>query len=1111
MSTETYKIQNSQLESPGGGGGDDFTTADISYYADGTDGDDGYDGLTVSTPKKTLQAVFNLIPYHVRNLVDVNLVGIFADDYGILSKRVSDGYYIAIDGGDAVTSVTGPYTATGTANASINATSITNYIYCGYWVKMTSGKNNGYIRGIRYVSGNAASFQKQDMGDNEVGDTFDIVKPATKLTSASSIKLACSGPGSVVVQRMHLDGGTKIWSEACGAAIVISALTADDSVSGPAYSFENCREVEFGGSLYSGGTFSNIINAAGVSAVGPHDNTMVVLTNVNDVSMSTVFLSNLEFNNCGVGLINRGSIFCNKVTFTNSKSIGGDIYEPHTFENTNGYIAHYFRNWYSGVVDEIEGMFIINSSIGIKWLYVADSFIHGIELTNSVLRVPIGGDINGTGNDDFGVYAHSGSTVLISEEAQSLSITGNEGEFSTDGSTEESTWADIQGGTPIADTATLVLAKEVPSYVDSFQVLDTINELPSIANLDPNITINSLTVRPTFVYKGEDATVTEWPAWEYGSTLPIGGSGDLPLVNQGSPLLGLIDDSVKIDEGKAYITTDDSLYDVTTEDVVFETIVRYGGTGPSYYYAKKENASTGINVVQFTSNNVYFQFYGAGANVAVYSADDAFVVGAWYHIMCFADKSGSAQVYVNGVASGSAANISSVGSLTSDGYAAIGVWSDGTSNPTDANLAYLAMWKKDAWLNSHIQTALAAERFYKVVGIWPQLALGTSAPTVCTRASVAYLENNGTSYLVGAGWPRVEHITDINSDAFKGYHSEMEVDNIAKASEQLQSWTTKLRVTIESNNTDQPTPFEGTYFDGMIGNTDNNTHFISVATSENLTAAKWCGSFFAKKGDVDWVHAQFANVTAGHPEAYWDLANGVVGTETNCTAGMIDYDNGIYRCWWTSTANCDNNASNINFWPAEADGDSIFAGDNVTVNIWAFGFQMEEGVYPTSYTGITTTTTVTREADSLYYKGNNGNVSDQKGTIISDFLHRDYAPGAISNIVTLSDGGSANDVINTRIDTSQNLELYVRAASSETVNVSGSTDICVNDGYNMKVWYETDSFLSLMNGAPETAKDTSCAIPNDLDRIHIGEDEGSINQLNGWIRNVRLKSNPTTR
>ena len=70
-------------------------------------------------------------------------------------------------------------------------------------------------------------------------------------------------------------------------------------------------------------------------------------------------------------------------------------------------------------------------------------------------------------------------------------------------------------------------------------------QVPGVDNLDPGLTINGITVMPTLRYRGGDANASTWPAWGYGETLNISGSGTAPTLNTGSPYLGTSDDNVK--------------------------------------------------------------------------------------------------------------------------------------------------------------------------------------------------------------------------------------------------------------------------------------------------------------------------------------------------------------------------------------------------------------------------------------------------------------------------------------------------------------------------------------------------------------------------------------
>jgi hypothetical protein len=58
----------------------DFATAtrQVShFYADGTGGSDNNNGLSAATPKKTLQAVFDIVPDVIKHTVIIHLTGTF--------------------------------------------------------------------------------------------------------------------------------------------------------------------------------------------------------------------------------------------------------------------------------------------------------------------------------------------------------------------------------------------------------------------------------------------------------------------------------------------------------------------------------------------------------------------------------------------------------------------------------------------------------------------------------------------------------------------------------------------------------------------------------------------------------------------------------------------------------------------------------------------------------------------------------------------------------------------------------------------------------------------------------------------------------------------------
>jgi len=242
-------------------------------------------------------------------------------------------------------------------------------------------------------------------------------------------------------------------------------------------------------------------------------------------------------------------------------------------------------------------------------------------------------------------------------------------------------------------------------------------EPSGVDNLDPSLTINGVTVTPTFRYFGGDANATNWVAAGYGETLTRVAVVTPPTYNDGSPGLGSNDDSVKFNGSDYYKTTGTDM-DITTGDYVFECVYKIGSA--SIRVAATRTTGVGWLFYSSSSSEPYFYIQDSGGAVA--NAGGVPTVGTWVHVMVFGDRSGSSQIYVNSVASGSAANISAInGTLASGVGGAIGARPDG-DGPFDSNVAYVALWESAAWLDTHLQADVAKERFRKLCGIYPEIA-----------------------------------------------------------------------------------------------------------------------------------------------------------------------------------------------------------------------------------------------------------------------------------------------------------------------------------------------------------------------------------------------------
>jgi hypothetical protein len=176
-----------------------------------------------------------------------------------------------------------------------------------------------------------------------------------------------------------------------------------------------------------------------------------------------------------------------------------------------------------------------------------------------------------------------------------------------------------------------------------------------VNNLDAYLTINSQTVAATFRYIGGSANASGWGPDGYGEMLNAVGSDG--LFNQGSPFLGTNDDSVNPNRARYWQAGNTSFADIITEDFVVECIIKWDSTSGNRIFGKYA-ATDGWLLYNASSSSPQILIGNGSTSIGPLGA--ALIDGAWYHIIGFMDRSGSGQIYVNGVASGSPTNITSI-------------------------------------------------------------------------------------------------------------------------------------------------------------------------------------------------------------------------------------------------------------------------------------------------------------------------------------------------------------------------------------------------------------------------------------------------------------------
>ncbi|MBT4837917.1 MAG: hypothetical protein HON94_11290, partial [Methylococcales bacterium] len=149
----------------------------------------------------------------------------------------------------------------------------------------------------------------------------------------------------------------------------------------------------------------------------------------------------------------------------------------------------------------------------------------------------------------------------------------------------------------------------------------------------------------------------------------------------------------------------------------------------------------------------------------------------------------------------------------------------------------------------------------------------------------------------------------------------------------------------------------------LVEDTNSGTHYINSTNVTTTATNEYTGSIYAKQAGRTWIKVDCAN--GGN--AYFDLANGVVGTELNASGTIVAMADGWYRCNVIFTALSTNSAMYVNL--ADADGSTSYTGDGTSGLYLAYA-QFEESDYASSLMLPTTEgSTTSRVADACTGSG----------------------------------------------------------------------------------------------------------------------------------------------
>ena len=272
-------------------------------------------------------------------------------------------------------------------------------------------------------------------------------------------------------------------------------------------------------------------------------------------------------------------------------------------------------------------------------------------------------------------------------------------------------------------------------------------------------------------------------------------------------------------------------------------------------------------------------------------------------------------------------------------------------------------------------------------------------PFSVTRDSIATRVNKqGLIEVVGNDKLRIDY-----KDSTKGVALlEPARTNIIPRSEDFDTGWSKSQVTINNNNIISP---DGSQNAAKITeNTGTGAHVVYDTLNSSVTSGNsYYFSCFVKKGTKRYFQLRegFSNT-----QINIDTNTFTVPYSLNLTDYQIqNYGNDWYRISFKFTADSSGN-SQFAFYLLDDNQSTSYTGDG-TANIYAWGAQIENGSYATSYIP-TSGATSQRQSDVARGAGNSEVFNDSEGVLFANIaaLHDD----GTSRYLSISDGSFTNRV-----------------------------------------------------------------------------------------------------
>ena len=226
-----------------------------------------------------------------------------------------------------------------------------------------------------------------------------------------------------------------------------------------------------------------------------------------------------------------------------------------------------------------------------------------------------------------------------------------------------------------------------------------------------------------------------------------------------------------------------------------------------------------------------------------------------------------------------------------------------------------------------------------------------------------------------------------------------------------------------------------------------------------------------------------------------DLVNGVIDTENFATAPTLinskieNYGNGWYRVVLTATTS--STAAIIRSCVGLAGSTSSFEYfGTVSDEVYAFGIQLEQGSYPTSYIpNYGTAAGVTRSAETANGAGDASTFNDSEGVLMvqASALANDLT----NRYIAISNGTTSNRILFRYFDgLSNSVSFFVAFGGVIQAEINYQTED-IKDTSKFAIKYKVNDFSLWVNGF-EVGVDTSGSVPTGLSTLSFSNAGGTL-------------------